>query len=134
MSRRKKIIFFSFAATALVAVGYLADVVGNIGIRRVGPSEPIQMNMSLPVIPGAPVQVRWSLPDSFPDQAITIGLRAAGGDILLAQGNLSDEKLVIVVPCKSEVEDASIVMQSQISAETISWLAVEIMPPGPDCV
>lgn len=125
-------IYIVLGMLLLAAVGVLANVVGNIGIRRVQSTQAIDLQVVQPVVPGVATTVRWNAPLGGA-QDVAFGLRTASVDQIIGVGVLNQGAAEVVFPCAVDQTAGSLVMSRAGSGEVVAWSRVRMLPPGPDC-
>ena len=134
MNSNQKIALAVVISIAILTVGILASVVGNVGVRRVQVAGGITLNVQEPVVPGVPAQVRWSLDKDVRDRLVDIKVRFGSSDQMLTTIQLAKGSAMVVFPCSVTTTSGNISLVDKATGEVLIWQQVKILPAGPDCV
>ncbi len=134
MNSNQKIALVVVASIAVLIIGILASVVGNVGVRRVQVADGITLNVQEPVIPGVPAQVRWSLDEDAIDRLVDIKVKFGASDQILTTVQLVKGSAMVVFPCSATTTSGNISLVDKATGEVLIWQQVKILPAGPDCV
>lgn len=134
MLGKKKIVATVFGVLAILILGVVATIVGNVGIRRVQPPHDITLSISQPVVPGVETSLKWSGGQTLADEEVEVKLRARGFDQAIGAARLADQSAAVVFPCTIEGGDATVSLITSANKEVLGWIGTSVLPPGPDCL
>lgn len=118
----------------LLIVGILAGHVGGIAIRKQGAEQdPLQFQLSEPVVRGVPVLVRWTSQEA---EAVPVSFtwRDRSQEYPLGEATLADKEAKLVFPCLGIDPSGSLIVRSGADGKVIGSRIVELGPPGPECI
>lgn len=118
---------------AIVGLGIITSLFGNVGIRRIQGGNGVTLSISQPVIPGVPVMTRWEVAEDTPSQQVSLVLRTESGNESLGVVDIGEKSALIVIPCADSYDTASLNMVGSITGVLLDSLPLEIIPAGPDC-
>lgn len=114
-------------------VGVLAGKVGGVAIRKQSAiMSNVILSVSEPMMRGVPVRIEWIV-GQMVDRPVNIFYRENGRETQIGQARWQDGRAVIQVPCS--IGGVGTLLIRQVSGgQMITSLAVELAPPGPECV
>lgn len=136
LMNKKTLLLISAGAIGLLLVGLLVSSIGNVGVRRVGPSGArIEISVSEPVLVGVPVVLRWTAPPNALSRAVEFVARGPLESAVIGQAEADALQAQVTIPCMF-ADDAQIglVMRDAATGRVLASLTVSTLPAGPDCV
>lgn len=134
MTRNLRILAAAFSIFALVGVGVLVDRFGYVEIRTNNSDRAITLSVLNPILLGVPVLVRWQGHEEMQDRAIELRMVHAQETVSFGITPLVAGLARIHVSCTSSLTPARIELVEQATGAILASAAVELLPPGPDCV
>lgn len=133
--KKRGVIIAGSLLLLLAVVGITAERVGNIGIRRVKPTDRVLvMNIISPLVAGVDGVVRWPSTPILTGHSLVFSLRTASSTVLIGKAEAVANQATISIPCMQDEFGGSIVASDATSGEIFGIADVTLLPPGPDCI
>lgn len=118
----------------LIGIGALIDAIGGVTIRTNIAPDMTALTVFDPLLPGTYARPTWAVAqDSIPKE-VDLVLRTMSRAYVLVRTKFSFGNARIQIPCDVVAGSARLELLGRQDHEVISSVAVEILPPGPDCV
>lgn len=134
MTRNLRIATAAFSIFALVGVGVLVDRFGYVEIRTNNSERAITLSIPNPILLGVPVVVRWQGHEEMQDRAVELRIVHAQETVSFGATSLVSGLARIHVSCTSLLAPARIELVEQTTEAILASAAIDLLPPGPDCV
>lgn len=118
----------------LVGVGTLIDAIGGVTVRTNIAPDNTALAAFNPLLPGATVKPTWTVAKDSVNKEVELILVTEVKDFSLVRTKFIFGGARIQVPCDIASGNARLELVGQQDSDVISSVAVEILPPGPDCV
>lgn len=136
-SMNHKVIWAGLGIIALVALGYLASRVGNIGARsaRSGTTVPM-VTLSGPIVPGVVVTVHWTTGLGQETGPVVLKARSEQAEVVIGQGEFGAGQAVATFACifGGETVGVGLYEVRAVGERLLTQTTVEVLPAGPDCL
>lgn len=118
----------------LVSVGALIDAIGGVTVRTNIAPDTTALTVFDPLLPGTFVKPTWTAQKDSSNKEVELMLTTEAKDYSLVRTKFIFGTARIQIPCDIASGNARLELSGQQEGEVISSVAVEILPPGPDCV
>ena len=134
MNRQFGIGLLVVGCLGLVGVGALIDAIGGVTVRTNVAPDTTALTVFDPLLPGTFVKPTWTVGKDSSNKEVELMLTTEAKDYSLVHTKFIFGGARIQVPCDVAAGSARLELVGQQDRDVISSVAVEILPPGPDCV
>lgn len=134
MNKRARTGFLMVACIGLIGVGALIDAIGGIAVRTNIAPDTALLTVFDPLLPGSIVSSAWNVSEGETKKEVALVLVTPTQDFTLIHTSFVTGNARILIPCEVLPGNARLELVGEEQRNVISSVAVEILPPGPDCV
>lgn len=132
-----KITWAGLGIVAVVALGYLASRVGNIGARGVRDGESVELTVPDQLVAGERAMAHWTTPLNHPAGPVVLKARTSRQEVAVGQGEFGAGQTPILVLCELGGSEISVVLDKvneNGTPERLAQAPARVLPQGPDCL
>jgi len=132
MKKNNKRNIVIISVVAVVVLGVLVSVFGNVGVRRSILGEDA-LSVTSPLVPGVPFTVGWTVDNGDEDRSVLLKLRLTSGESELNAARYTAGGLTATLPCDALPGDGSLILVELLTNKVVAQQPVSVLAPGQDC-
>lgn len=135
MSNLTRAVAITLAIVGFLLLMLLVTRVGGVAIRHDfgGNDAPVVLDISTPIVRGAPVAVRWAVPVSQPNHRVSLSWRDESGEAVLGETLLHDQHVRVTFPCEGNATVGTVLLRQERTGQLLGEQVVTLLPAGVEC-
>lgn len=134
MNKRFRIGLLVAGCVGLIGIGALIDAIGGVTVRTNIAPDTTALSVFDPLLPGTFIKPTWTVIEDSVNKEVELMLVTEAQTYTLARTTFKAGSARIQIPCDIVSGNARLELVGEQDGDVISSVAVEILPPGPDCV